>query len=422
MDNRIKFSRRTFLKGALLASVMGVPSIIKAETINAPAKADVQGERMALAMWDFSYMTRRYGEEAEYANVDSVLDGFVQRGYNCVRIDAFPHLIASDQTGKIEQEFIQLPQKKTFMWGNHSEVAIHPRRDLIDFMSKCESRGIRVGLSSWFQNVSSNRTAMVTTPQEMARVWQETLEWIGEHQLLDIVEWVDICNEFPLNRWAPGAVAYMNQKLCPPLTELYGIVAPYTRKQGEAISRYMYDVLNSLKPRFPQLKFCFSSGASIPSRYQYVDFSPFDCLEPHIWLNSNFGFMVSTGLAAVLLEVPGATWCASNACNRLYKKNRARYLNWMAEIMDGWVAIANRLQVPLYTSEAWGPINYEDLPASVNDREWEWVFDICEACVDMARERGWTGICASNFSQPHHIGFYNDVAYHQRITDRILNT
>ncbi|MBW2293056.1 MAG: cellulase, partial [Deltaproteobacteria bacterium] len=43
-------------------------------------------------MWDFSWATRRSGNEAEYADWDKVLDQLAERGYDNVRIDAFPHL------------------------------------------------------------------------------------------------------------------------------------------------------------------------------------------------------------------------------------------------------------------------------------------------------------------------------------------
>jgi hypothetical protein len=45
-------------------------------------------------MWDFSWLERRW-PGAGYEDWDSVLDQLVARGYNAVRIDAFPHLVAS---------------------------------------------------------------------------------------------------------------------------------------------------------------------------------------------------------------------------------------------------------------------------------------------------------------------------------------
>ena len=55
------------------------------------------------------------------------------------------------------------------------------------------------------------------SPEDFARVWTETLEYVGENGLLDIIEWVDFCNEFPLDVWAPGAVRYMGEASGEPL-------------------------------------------------------------------------------------------------------------------------------------------------------------------------------------------------------------
>ena len=62
-------------------------------------------ERFATAMWDFSWATRRFDNEAEYADWDRALDGLAERGYNNVRIDAFPHLIAADRDGAVVDRF-----------------------------------------------------------------------------------------------------------------------------------------------------------------------------------------------------------------------------------------------------------------------------------------------------------------------------
>ena len=46
--------------------------------------------RFATAMWDFSWATRRFGNEAEYADWDRALDELAERGYDNVRSEALP--------------------------------------------------------------------------------------------------------------------------------------------------------------------------------------------------------------------------------------------------------------------------------------------------------------------------------------------
>ena len=53
----------------------------------------------AIAMWDFSWLERRW-PGAGFEDWDQTLDEFVERGYNAVRIDAYPHLVGLNPTGK----------------------------------------------------------------------------------------------------------------------------------------------------------------------------------------------------------------------------------------------------------------------------------------------------------------------------------
>lgn len=49
---------------------------------------------LAITMWDFSWIERRW-DGAGFADWDDALDQLVERGYDAVRIDAFPHLISA---------------------------------------------------------------------------------------------------------------------------------------------------------------------------------------------------------------------------------------------------------------------------------------------------------------------------------------
>jgi hypothetical protein len=45
-------------------------------------------------MWDFSWLERRW-PGAGYEDWSQALDELVERGYEAVRIDAYPHLVAA---------------------------------------------------------------------------------------------------------------------------------------------------------------------------------------------------------------------------------------------------------------------------------------------------------------------------------------
>lgn len=48
---------------------------------------------LAITMWDFSWIERRW-DGAGFEDWNAALDGVKERGYDAIRIDAFPHLLS----------------------------------------------------------------------------------------------------------------------------------------------------------------------------------------------------------------------------------------------------------------------------------------------------------------------------------------
>ena len=66
--------------------------------------------RRAIAMWDFSWLERRW-PGAGYEEIPDVLQELKDRGYDTVRIDPFPHLYAVDP--KRERELVPCWNQQT---------------------------------------------------------------------------------------------------------------------------------------------------------------------------------------------------------------------------------------------------------------------------------------------------------------------
>jgi hypothetical protein len=421
-------TRRELLKLVGLAGLGGLTGFgtgrARAET--APLESlRVQRTPLAVAMWDYSWLTRRSGREAEFADFDAVLDDFVARGYNALRIDAFPHLIANGAGEHRQPSFDMRPQWGGFPWGNSDYVNINPRRHLPEFMRKCAARGLRIGLSTWLTNDTSDRATAIASPADLADCWSATLECLGEHGLLGMVEWVDLGNEFPSVAFMPSVVAHINSGLdsTNQIGRLHGYLRPYTPAQGAAISTYMQQAITTLKTRFPSLPFCFSLlGDGTTATFAHHDLSCFDLLEPHIWLGQNTRFGLRSGLDLFLLEgfgpvqTPRINLRVENQANNTYFRQRDQLLDWLGKALDSWVELGNRLGVPVYTTEAWASTNYYDLPALDPDSSaWAWVFDAAVNAATMAKQRGWSGICSSNFCEPMFPAFYDDISWHREI-------
>src|SRR5271165_680716 len=137
--NRKQFLQRLALAGAGLAGTVPL--------MRAPLAAESETKRpRAIAMWDFSWLERRW-PGAGYEDWDSILDELKKRGYDAVRIDAYPHLVATaaDRTWEL------LPCWNQQVWGSPARNRVRVQPELNQFIRKCGDRGLRVALSTWFR-------------------------------------------------------------------------------------------------------------------------------------------------------------------------------------------------------------------------------------------------------------------------------
>jgi len=365
-------------------------------------------------MWEFSWLVRRSGHESEYADWDRVLDELAQRGYDCIRLDVFPHLVAAGATGNTDARFTILPRSKRFSWGNHSPVTVDPRRGLIEFLGKVADRGMVIGASGWFNDDATHRVSEVHTPADYVRIWSETLSFLEQEGFHDLIEWVDLCNEFPCGLWAPEAYERVFGVRWPKMRPLW---REWTDRQLADTQAY-WDVLPQLKERWPNLRFTWSTMFIGQDSIRRLDPSPLDVAEPHVWISDDVRFCFRSGQLLALLETPGGIAMHQRLGPRVWGLWRDSWVKKLSARMDDWADWAHVNDLPLYTSEGWGPINYGDAPDS-DGWEWEWVKDTSEVGVDLAIDKGWTGICTNNFCQPHFPGMWRDIAWHQAQTTKI---
>jgi len=374
--------------------------------------------RQAVTMWEFSWLTRREGAEAEYADWDKVLDELAARGYDTIRMDAFPHLVARGPEGEQVDRFTILPQTPLFMWGNHAPVEVEPRAALVEFITKVRDRGMNVGLSTWFNDDSLHRAATVATPDDYARIWRETLDHLAGADLLDAVQWVDLCNEFPIGKWAKGAYPLIFDGADP--EDPIPAITEWSPEAQERVQQYLDEGIGQVRDAYPELSYTFSFESVSGPNARKLDTSALDIAEVHVWLSSDLEFSSASGQLAVVTEQsPDALPAHAEKAPEVYYSERDRWLSSLEQLVDEWADWAAARKLPLATSEAWGPINYDDVDSIEGTTEWDWVKDVCAEGVRMAIDKGWWGICTHNFAQPHFEGMWSDVAWHREQTARI---
>ncbi len=356
---------------------------------------------LAIAMWDFSWLERRAPGEG-YDDWDRSLDELVERGYDAVRIDAYPHLIAVDG----EREFEVLPIYSQSPWGASEPRSVQILPALTEFMRACADRGVKVALSTWFREDRDDVRMRLSTPAALAQAWKATLDVVSAAGLLDSVIYVDLGNEFPSPYYFPFVFPE-------------GKKAPGGSRRTPEMRRWANESIAEVRESYPMLDYCFSFCSELSDPEGVEDVSQYDLLDLHIWMAlpevSDFYKVIGYDLSEMENEAPQYAILASSA-ESTYRSDEPRWKGALKETIDAAAEWSVRSGKPLCTTESWALVLWMDLP----ELDWGWVKDLCAYGVETSVATGrWALNCTSNFCSPQHPGMWNDVAWHQRLTSAI---
>lgn len=394
-------------------------------------------EPLAITMWDSSWLRRTY-RGGGFEDWDRALAELVDRGYNAVRIDVFPHLIARGPGGDLVERFKdvpnQFPQFYGFgMWGNPWTMYIEPRKALIEFLTKCRAHGVKVALSTWFKPTDDRRNEQIEGLDEFVRVWQETLEFIDANGLMDTVVYLDVLNEYPNGHvfsWLHRTVKTMSW---PPNPK-----GGYNDRQRDFLWGFISQAIERLRADWPELTISTSFTFDSFERYfEGLDLGVLDFLDVHIWLNYLPGFDTVSDYAKTIERHgrPGELFRTEQGGNAYAEDARLipqdyhydetyaavlaawndRRSEWVAgfeDQIDRVVAAARPHNLHVGQTEAWGMVNWLDHPLL----DWRIHRETAEIGAAIAARRGYSFDCSANFCHPHFLGFWDDVPWHRSLT------
>lgn len=398
-------NRRNFLTtsaGASLGAAAGLNACTGApgEKQKPEVRATTQSYPLAITMWEFSWLERRW-PGAGYEDWDQALGELVERGYDAIRIDAFPHLVYHDP----EKEYLLYPQWLFEEWGSPAVNRVRVQPNLNHFLEKCREHNIRVGLSSWFREDENNLRMRLDTPEKHAAAWLKTLQAIDAAGLLDIILYVDLCNEWTGPAWCPF---FVND---PP-------EATWTGWHTQKSLDWMRKSIGVLKEHYPDLPYTFSfTGEINNATLQKGNFEMLDFLEPHIWMTSfnNSEFYRESGYVFDNFSPEGYRHLALNGEN-VYQKRKEYWHHGLEQQISYAAEWSRQSKQGLITTECWGVVNFRDWPLL----DWGYIRELCALGTEIAAATGrWLSVGTSNFCGPQFVGMWRDVEWHRRLTDII---
>jgi hypothetical protein len=356
---------------------------------------EVRARPLAITMWDFSWLERRW-PGAGYEDWGRALEELVERGYDAVRIDAYPHLLAADA----QREWELLPEWSVQDWGSPARNRVRVQPNLSRFIEVCYAHGVRVALSSWFRQDINDVRLTLRTPADLGAAWLKTLDSLAADGLLEGILYVDLCNEFPIRPWAPF---------------LYPDAGtPELRRASAEGARWMQGAIAPLRERYPRLDYTFSFCSEFAT-WPEQDVSMLDLLELHLWMAQWSDFYERVGYRYERFDPTGYDNLALHG-ERLYRERPEHWQAALSKSVTTAAAWSRASGLPLATTECWGVVDYKDWPLL----DWGWVKELCELGVQEAAATGrWRALATSNFCGPQFRGMWRDVAWHRRLTDLI---
>lgn len=347
----------------------------------------------AIAMWDFSWLERRW-PGAGYEDWDRALDELVERGYDALRIDAYPHLVAADPN----KNWLLIPVWDTQDWGAPTLVRVRVMPELLEFLAKCRDRHIKVGLSTWYREDEDKVRSKLAQAEQMAEAWNSTLARIKRAGLLDEILYVDLCNEWPGAPWSPIAADWPD----------------WTDPRALA---FMRAAIAGVRAEFPDLPLLFSTNTDRVEDFAATDLGFMDAIEHHLWMAGENGdeFYQRVGYRYQQFSQEGYHNVQLSAAG-VYAEKPRYWRRLLTDKIDRLADAARRGGHPLMTTECWAIIDYKDWPML----PWDWVKDLCAVGTSRASASGqWLAVATSNFCGPQFHGMWSDVAWHRRLTDAV---
>ena len=349
---------------------------------------------LAISMWDISWL-ELHGKGEAFENWELRVKELRERGYDVVRIDPYIHLLSLP-----DEQFYLEPVWADYGWGATKPCYVsHIFEQLVEFMKICQQEGILVAFSAWYRHCEKdNYVSHITDGTVWGSIWVSLMDRLKEEQLLESIYYVDFCNEYPL--WAEFLPEdkrhFRRRRDCPEIME-------WTRRCTE-----------TFKESYPDIPTTFSLCSEF-CRMQKEDFSDYDFFEPHIWIDSDGDGRFEDGLKRYMQDTVVSQEELFLIKKEFYEDGKEYWDEVLHQQIHFFGNLSRKWNKPLITTECWAIVFYLDSPVG-----WDWIKGICEKGVSFAiEEMCYAAIATSNFCSPQFKGMWEDLKWHQKMTEQI---
>ena len=358
--------------------------------------------RVTVIMWDHAFLTRHMKGDS-FEDYDKVLSEAAERGYNTLRLDPMPQVIALDRPETVLTRPPTVSKPELFPWERAQAFEGPAGVWLIEFMEKVLQKGFCYCLSAW--NGKWETGAKPENLHELTNRWIPFLHKWRERFGFEKCLYVDLSNEYPY---------FLNGHLKRTIREYNGRWSP---EWNEFIKQEVNGCLKEMRREFPEVRFMVSLHGDV----RWIDLDlELDVMDVHFYSDADPRF---TGRTLFDKHVPELfTTDAffkgfSDRCVASHKIMAPMYRAQQRSKLAAFSAWSGEYGIPLTTSESWASWYYLDH----KDLDWSWLLEWAEWSVEDAIEYGMWGWTPHNYCQPQFAN-WKDVKWHRKLTDKFLKS
>lgn len=222
--------------------------------------------QLAVTDWNYSWLLRTDGPtENEFNLLPRRVTEIAERGFNVLRVDAWPHLLSAAEEDQTAGQFTIAPvHRHVRLHSSWQPREVKPADRLLRLAQAAKENGVYLWLTSWLWPDSMNHGSTEQTPDSLIKIWHTTLNHLHTGGVLSAVIAVDFMHLF---------LALPQQKKLARFAD---------QNRATTLNRFLQRVPQNLRSIYPQLYFGMSVEASMLEQTAGLDLGELDFLDLRI--------------------------------------------------------------------------------------------------------------------------------------------